>query len=414
MGVRFISVNDVYDSANPRCIGGLETAFKNLLIDLYSRDCSVKVRNGKRTTALQGKYQNPWAPFGYVKSVQERGKLGIDPNAAEIVRKIFALFLEGRGTVEVARTLNREGVPTKSAYRAEQGDKMRWQYAEERNFWNAAAVRGILTDKRYVGSVVYGKQRAKGVAAHRNIKAPQEQVVEVENCHEPLIARGDFDRAQAMLGEGKNYGKSARPLAGKIKCGVCGHAMPMRKGKEPYFTCGTKWYDLDYSCGDFRIGQKELYEVLAAALRRQVEPQVEQEILRRVEAEKIERKRTELEQELARLERAMAQNREQTRVNFERFAAGKLEAEEFAALQEQNKRQIAQQNAELAAIQRQIAEISRQMGKLGEISLTENMEGVIINNNIACTPPELLDELIREVRVWPDGMAEIVWGFDKL
>lgn len=109
------------------------------------------MKNGKRTAALQGKYQNPWAPFGYVKSTRERGKLEVDPAAAEIVRRIFTLFLEGRETVEVARILNCDGVPTKSAYRAANGDKMRWQYAGERNYWDAAAVRGILTDKRYIG-----------------------------------------------------------------------------------------------------------------------------------------------------------------------------------------------------------------------------------------------------------------------
>lgn len=124
-GVRFISLNDGCDSQDPRCVGGLDTAFKNLLNDLYSKECFVKVKNGKRTTALQGKYQNPWAPFGYVKSTRERGKLEVDPVATEIVRQIFTLFLEGRGTVEVARILNRDNVPTKSAYRAAKGDKMR-------------------------------------------------------------------------------------------------------------------------------------------------------------------------------------------------------------------------------------------------------------------------------------------------
>ena len=62
--VRFISVNDAYDSMDPHCVGSLESAFKNLLNDLYSKDCSVKVKNGKRTTAMQGKFQNPWAPMG--------------------------------------------------------------------------------------------------------------------------------------------------------------------------------------------------------------------------------------------------------------------------------------------------------------------------------------------------------------
>lgn len=113
--------------------------------------------------------------------------------------------------------------------------------------------------------MVYGRQQAEGVAAHRNIKAPPEKLVEVEDCHEPLVLWEDFQKAQAILDGGTHYGKIDRPLA-EIKCGVCGHAMPLRKGREPYFTC-----DSDYSCGDFQVGQSELYEVLLAALRQQLE-----------------------------------------------------------------------------------------------------------------------------------------------
>lgn len=413
LGVRFVSVNDAYDSKDPRCIGGLDTAFKNLLNDLYSRDCSVKVKNGKRTTALQGKYQNPWAPFGYVKSAQERGKLEPDLEAAEIVRRIFVLFLDGRGTVEVARILNRDNVPTKSAYRAAQGDKMRWQYAGERNYWDAAAVRGILTDRRYIGSVVYGKRQAKGIAAHRNIKAPPEKLVEVEDCHEPLVSREDFQRAQALLGTGQHYGKSVRPLAGKVKCGVCGHAMPLRKAKEPYFTCGTKWYDSDYSCGEMQYPQETLFEVLRQALGQQIELRVERETLQQVEIEKWEQQRAALEQELSDLERQLVRGKEQMRARFEQFAAGELAEADFSTFQRNNKWQAAQQTQKITAIQLQMAELGEKGKDCKPISLIAGRKDTIINRNGVEVSPELLDGFVREERLYPDATIEISWEFDE-
>lgn len=205
--------------------------------------------------------------------------------------------------------------------------------------------------------MVYGRQQAKGVATHRNIKAPPEKLVEVEDCHKPLVYRGDFQRAQALLGVGTHHGKSDRPLAGKIKCGICGHAMPLRRGKEPYFTCGTKWYDSDYSCGDFRVGQLELYEVLLAALRQQLELRVEQVALQQIEADRWEQRRAGLEWELSDLERRLVQGREQMRTQFEQFAAGVLSEEDFSAFQRENKRQTAQQRQEIMAIQLQMAEL---------------------------------------------------------
>lgn len=411
LGVRFISVNDGYDSENTRCIGGLDTAFKNLLNDLYSRDCSVKVKNGKRTTALQGKYQNPWAPFGYVKSVQERGKLEADPEAAEIVRHIFALFLEGRGTVEVARILNRDGVPTKSEYRAAQGDKMRWQHAGEKASWNAAAVRGILTDARYIGSVVYGKRMAKGVAAHRNIQSPAEKQVTVENCHEPLISRVDFERAQAMLTKGVHHDKSDRPLVGKIKCGVCGHAMPLRRGKEPYFTCGSKWYDGDCNCGNVRIGQGELFAAIHMILERQVQVWVEQAALEAVRQEKEDRARAGLERKLGTLEQEVAANRAYRRELFEQFARGELKEWDFKGVLHTKEGQIAQLAGEMERIREQIAELAGKRGEKGGFILTKwGEDGTIIKNRVNVSP-ELWDALIREVTVYPNKELQLLYSF---
>ena len=373
----------------------------------------MKGKHSKRTTVLQGKYQNPWAPFGYLKSATERGKLEVDPQAAEIVRHIFALFLEGRGTVEIARTLNAGGVPTKSGYRAQQGDKMRWQYAGERNYWDAATVRSVLIDRRYIGSVVYGQRMAKGIAAHRNIKAPQEQLVEVEDCHEPLVSKEDFERTQAMLSKGRYYGKSDRPLAGKIKCGVCGHAMPLRRGKEPYFTCGTKWYDSDYTCGDLKIGQVALYETLWAALRQQIALRVDQAVLQRAQAEKRQQQRTKLEQELLAIEREQTQSRENMRIAFEKFAAGEMGTDDFTKFQQSHKRHIAQQALKFAEIRGQIAEMSGKTPYMEGFSLTGGIADDIIGDNGMGLSPEMLDGFIRQVWVYPDGAIEIEWDFNE-
>ena len=89
LGVRFIAVNDGYDSSRPMDVDSLDTSFKALLYDFYSRDLSRKVRKAKRFRAQRGDFLSPFAPYGYVKDPANKNHLLIDPPAAETVRRIF-------------------------------------------------------------------------------------------------------------------------------------------------------------------------------------------------------------------------------------------------------------------------------------------------------------------------------------
>ena len=96
LGVRFIAVNDGFDSIRPADIDSLETSFKALIYDLYSRDLSRKVRSAKRFRAQRGDFLSPFAPYGYIKDPADNHRLIIDPEAAETVRRIFRLTADGQ------------------------------------------------------------------------------------------------------------------------------------------------------------------------------------------------------------------------------------------------------------------------------------------------------------------------------
>ena len=121
LGVRFIAVNDGFDSIRTAEIDSLETSFKTLLYDLYSRDLSRKVRNAKRFRAQRGDFLSRYAPYGYIKDPADKNHLVIDPEAAEIVRRIFRLMADGNRTVQIAAILNREAVPTPMRYKLAAG-----------------------------------------------------------------------------------------------------------------------------------------------------------------------------------------------------------------------------------------------------------------------------------------------------
>lgn len=404
--VRVISVNDGYDSADPNCMGSLETAFKSLLNDLYSKDVSVKVKNGKRATALQGKFQNPWAPYGYVKSGHNKSVLEVDPEAAPIVKRIFALFLEGMGTVEIARTLNEERIPTRSVHKKKSGDPMRWQYAGEENYWTAAAVHYILIDERYIGSVVYGRLMAKSLASHRTVKAPTENVIVVPDRHEQLVSHSDFYKVQSLIRKQEHYEKSDRPLVGKIKCGVCGHAMPLRTAKEPYFVCGTKWYASDYTCSDMRYTQEELFHILVSALHSQLQAVIQLEAIIKAKSAKKKGTKEQLEKRIAELETALAKWKTEARENFERFTRGILTEDQFVVLQQDSKKQQAELAEQLSEQKEKLSCFKEQQEKLIRFLSKAQLVGALEE-----ITADTLDYFISEVQLYPDNSMQISWSF---
>ena len=155
LGVRFIAVNDGFDSSRPQDIDSLDTSFKTLIYDLYSRELSGKVKNAKRIRAEKGLFLSPFAPYGYVKAPEDKNRLVIDSGAADIVRKIFSLTIDGVRPSEIAAMFNRDGVPTPMLYKRAAGcSRDRWPSIHEENFWTQRTIIKILRDERYIGKCV--------------------------------------------------------------------------------------------------------------------------------------------------------------------------------------------------------------------------------------------------------------------
>lgn len=112
LGVRMISINDHYDSEKFQGnTAGMDVAFRNLIYDYYSKDLSKKVKSAMRTKQRNGGYVSA-CPYGYTVSQENKHRMIIDPVAAPVVRRIFTDIIAGKGTSQVARELNAEGIPT--------------------------------------------------------------------------------------------------------------------------------------------------------------------------------------------------------------------------------------------------------------------------------------------------------------
>ena len=231
LDVRFIAVNDGFDSSRPQDIDSLDTSFKTLIYDLYSRELSGKVKNAKRMRAEKGLFLSPFAPYGYVKAHEDKNRLIIDDEAADIVRKIFTLTADGVKPVEIAAMFNREGVPTPMLYKRAAGcSRDRWPSIHEENFWTTGVICKVLRDERYIGKCVYGKRERDMVGNVHTIKKSKSDWIVVDETHEGIVSKELFQKAASRMKEYKEFIPSAserNPLRRKVICGTCGFDMSL-------------------------------------------------------------------------------------------------------------------------------------------------------------------------------------------
>ena len=230
--VRFIAVNNGIDSEKPDT---LEFApFINIMSEWYARDISKKVKTGIRTKGASGKPIATEAPYGYVKDPGDKDFWLIDEEAAEVVRLIFRLFLDGKNRNQIAVYLKNEQVPTPTFYMKDRGRgtaKSKPLNEENRYKWNKTTLTKILTRQEYCGDVVNFKT-AKHFQDKRNHYVDRSQWQITENVHEPIVDRADFENVQRILEnipvKRPNGDGEIHPLSGLLFCKDCGAKMHIR------------------------------------------------------------------------------------------------------------------------------------------------------------------------------------------
>ena len=230
--VRFIAVNNGIDSENPDT---LEFApFINIMSEWYAKDISKKVKTGIKTKGMSGKPVATEAPYGYIKDPDNRDFWIIDEEAAEVVRLIFRLFLDGKNRNQITVYLTQEQIPTPTFYMKDRGRgtcKNKTLNEDNRYKWNKATLTHILTRQEYCGDVVNFKT-TKHFRDKRNHYVDRSQWHITENVHEPIIDRTDFENVQRILENAPvkrpNGDGEIHPLSGLLFCKDCGAKMHIR------------------------------------------------------------------------------------------------------------------------------------------------------------------------------------------
>ena len=232
-GIRFIAVVDhvdTNDTANKK-----SRQINGLINEWYLEDLSTNVRSVLDHKRKEGLFIGSFARYGYCKDPNAKGKLIIDPEAAEVVRRIFSMALSGIGAHKIARILNDEKVPSPTAYKQQHG--IHYHIAAKNpnaDLWSSPTVYQMLHNQLYVGDMVQGRHKKVSYKSEKTIWLPQSQWIVVENTHEAIIDRGTFETVQMMLKERTRSGGKGtiHPLAKKVICGCCGSYME-QTGRQP-------------------------------------------------------------------------------------------------------------------------------------------------------------------------------------
>jgi DNA invertase Pin-like site-specific DNA recombinase len=273
LGIRFIAVNDHYDSQKVSGTGGIDVAFKNMIHDFYSKDLSKKIISAKRANAEKGIHMTAYAPYGFVKDKDK--KLTPDRESACVVKRIFDMRLDGETLTDIAKNLNKEEVPSPLMLRKKRKDKFPCNRSNEIIYWRAARIQTILKDRRYVGDAVYGKYKRAEIGGKKDIKVPESQWIVVEDAHEGIVSRKDFDKVQSMFRQYSKKGrrKNTELFTSKIKCAGCNHTLVTKvynnkSGRVVRYVCNTNSGVDEHECVKNMIDEEIIAKVVLTMLQK--------------------------------------------------------------------------------------------------------------------------------------------------
>ena len=223
-GVRLIAINDGVDSAR----GDDDfTPFRNIMNEYYARDTSRKIRSTFQSKGKSGKHLTGTVIYGYLWN-EARDQWLVDPEAADVVKRIFAMTIDGYGPYQIASKLKSEKVLIPSAYLAQHGEGVNKNKTFKDVYgWGSSTICNILEKREYLGHTINFKTR-KHFKDKKSHYVPEDEWTIFENTHEAIIDQQTFDLVQKIRGNVRRYpdgwGETA-PLTGLLYCADCGGKM---------------------------------------------------------------------------------------------------------------------------------------------------------------------------------------------
>ena len=407
MGIRFIALNDHYDSMEHHgSTIEIDTAFQTLLYDLYSKDVSVKVKTSIENKCANGEYVFGQVPFGYEKSKEIKNTVVVNEKEAGIVRYIFSLAMQGKSSTQIAKQLYEESVPTirqiRKPNQAAQGGKL---YT-----WSSQAVRTILNNRFYLGEMAYGKSVRKSVGSKGGLAVPREDWKVIPNHHEALISEEIFKQVSAFRPKhSTTRNREKHPLTGKLYCGGCGYSLNYKpiRGKNKYRRFECRKHAL------LQIPECCIY-MNAGLLEETVLFMLNKELMLRGNAMRQKENLFSfqkagiytLKKKLDGYRQEKKQVQAEKDALYEKYAFTKLPVAEY----QRKARELTERLSSLSVLEEEAMERLERLEE-GYQKAEEDMKQIIRYSHIEELTQEVVDTFIRRVYAYKDKRVEIEWSF---
>ena len=411
MGVRFIAINDNYDSKDfVGGIGEIDVAFKGILYDFYSDDLSEKIKTSFEVSRSNGKYQATLAPYGYRKDPDDKYTLLIDDEAAEIVRRIFREYLDGKSAYQIAQDLNGESVEAPAAYIKRTVGYDCQKDHKGKLIWNNATVMRMLRNESYVGTYVYHKYEQTSVGGGAKKVLDPEKWKRVPNNHPAIISDADFEQVQDRLAKNKKLGfrKPVHPLSRKVECGLCHHNMRHERSGYPKFSCVHMYLDKGNWHERNTIRDQNLEPKVLAALQKQLDLRASSAEICEERRQRQQRKVEIAENRLRDMQISLERLQGDQMVSFEAYKDGTTDKKTFL----RQKERYDQLESKLkTGIQEQMVVVRALEQELD--SMPNGLVAVDEQITVDKLTKEVADAFVEKVIVMPGQQVEVVWKFAK-
>lgn len=409
LGVRFIAVNDNFDSNDYIGVtSGIDIAFRNLIHQKYSEDLSGKVKSAMYMKMAKGKYVNH-PPFGYMKSPTDKHRIVPDPETAPIVREIFDAILAGHSTTEVAVMLNDRQVLTPMAYKKW---KTRKELSDRLPIWNHRTILRIIRDLKYTGAMVNHKCENRHIRDKSQRRIPQSEWIITEGMHEGIVTKEEFAAAgNAIRNVQKGERKKPNVSDRVFYCGHCGRKLRKSCNTNEYFACETSVYRPYAECGGYRWNKVDLENVLLEAYKKQLF--VLESRLKEVRSHIKKEKPIDYVSQLRRIERETEALNAEKLQRYEEYRTGHISKEEFLKRKAKILEKVSCLDYEKTDTEKQLALCQQKKDE------TENMVEALTaaTSVVGVSETELRAQMyedIDRVFIFSNENIEIQWRFADL
>lgn len=404
MRVRFISVNDNYDSNNnENGVSSVEIPFKNLLHDYNSKDISQKMRSSVKVRQDKGYFFGSKAPYGYIKDEMDHHHLLVDDRVKHIVEEVYSRYLNGEAMSSIAKDFNEREIATPAKHLGlKRGSGM----------WTGQIVRYVLTQRVYTGAILGGKTKVQVVGSNNRKWMDEDDWIIREDMHEAIISKEDFGKVQDMLNSNEKCisreRKNFHILQDKVYCGKCNHKMTyaVYKDRMNGYFCYHRYKVKSGDCMKGRIKVNTLEEIVAQQIKFYTEDFLAKEQTRAIE-EKIQNN---ICKSLLDMKKSMELDKRKLQVSkmqlYEKHKQGIVDKETYLSQKDILSNKIKSVEQEIDIIENKIKENT----VLGHNINVDILKEAVSKGELIL---DWINEVIEKIYIYDKDKIEIIWKFEE-